>query len=170
MKISLAGYMGSGKTSVGKDLAKKLNLVFLDLDELIKIQTAQTINEIFKNQGEIKFRKIEREILLTTLNQESNYVLALGGGTPAYYDNMKQINEHTFSVYLRLSPMELTQRLYNERESRPLISHLKKEDFPEFIGKHLFERRNFYEQAQFTIDVKSKTTKEIVSEIILQLP
>ncbi len=170
MHISLIGYMGSGKSTVGKELSAHLNWEYVDLDQFIENQHQKTISEIFFRDGEIKFRKYERESLNKILNSEKNSVISLGGGTPAYYDNMQLINELSFSVYLRMTPKELIKRLENEKHIRPLLSHLRDEDLPEFIAKHLFERRNFYENAQFILDVKEKSPQEIAEEIILHLP
>ncbi len=170
MKISLLGYMGSGKSTVGKKLAAQLNWEYQDLDQFIENQHKKTIADIFSSNGEIKFRKYEREALKKILDLEKKSVISLGGGTPAYYDNMQLINEFSYSIYLRMTPKELIKRLENEKSTRPLLAHLSNEILPEFIAKHLFERRNFYEQAQFTIDVKEKSSDEIAQEIILHLP
>lgn len=170
MKISLIGYMGSGKSTIGKRLAEKLNQKFIDLDVYIEQENNETIQEIFSRNGEIKFRKLERDAMVKTLNIEEDFVIALGGGTPAYYNNTELINERTFSVYLRLSIKEIIERLKNEKNRRPLIAHLDDEHLPEFIAKHLFERRIFYERANLTIDVNEKTVEKIVSEIIQNLP
>lgn len=170
MKISMLGYMGSGKTTIGKELADRLKVKFIDLDEWIEMKNEISITEIFKSQGEIRFRKSERDALVEILDQNDDFVLALGGGTPAYYDNIQLINEKTTSIYLRMSPPELVQRLSSETELRPLLSHLNAEDMPEFIAKHLFDRRSFYDQAKITVDLKNKTVVEIVDEIIRALP
>lgn len=170
MKISLLGYMGSGKSTIGKELASKLNLKFIDLDKFISSKHQKSIPEIFATDGEIKFRKYEREALIEILEAEENFILSLGGGTPAYYDNMDLINQATHSIYLRLTPKELIERLRPEKSSRPLIAHLSDEEFPEFIAKHLFERRNFYENAKSILAVQEKSVKEIIEEIILNLP
>lgn len=165
MKITLVGYMGSGKSTIGKELAALLNLHFIDLDKQIEKHTGKTVSELFK-EGEIKFRKLEREVLLNTLKSNSNIVLAVGGGTPVFYDNMKQLNDYSTSVYLQSNPAHLVERLVNDKSHRPLIAHLSDEALPEFIAKHLFERRNFYEQADLTVSVNSKSTEEITKEII----
>ncbi|HLV23964.1 MAG TPA: shikimate kinase [Moheibacter sp.] len=170
MKISLLGYMGSGKTTIGKQLSASLNMKFIDLDSFLEFKCKKSIATIFQTEGEIKFRKYEHDALKETLNSNENFVLALGGGTPAYYHNMEWVNQYTHSIYLRMTPKELIERLRNEKNSRPMISHLTETDFPEFIAKHLFERRNFYEQAKQKIDLKDKSVKEIVEEINLNLP
>lgn len=166
MLISLMGYMGSGKSTIGKELAKTFNYKFIDLDDYIEASENQSISEIFKNGGEIKFRKLERFYLLEILEEEKNAVIALGGGTPVYYDNIDKINEHSFSFYLRMTPPELFERLVKEKDSRPMIAHIDDNELTEYIAKHLFERRNYYEQSKFTIDLKDKSVKQIVEEII----
>lgn len=166
MKISLIGYMGSGKTTIGRELAKKLKIDFMDLDELIQNDAKKSVSEFFKTSGEIKFRKTEREVLMNALNSEKDYVLAVGGGTPVYYDNMDLINENTTSIYLRANPKYLAERLIPEKSERPMIAHLKNEELPEFVAKHLFERRNFYEESNYTVDIYSKSLSEISNEII----
>ncbi len=170
MQISLVGYMGSGKSTIGKELARQLNWKFIDLDQFIESKYRKTISTLFSDEGEIKFRKYEREALLEILAIEENFILALGGGTPAYYDNMDLINDNSHSIYLRLTPKELIKRLESEKSIRPLLSHLSEEEFPEFIAKHLFERRAFYEQAKLYIDIKEKMINQIVEEIIQNLP
>lgn len=170
MKISLLGYMGSGKTTIGRELADQLQFKFVDLDEFIEFKYKKSVSEIFSQESEIKFRKYERETLMEILNSSEDLILSLGGGTPAYYDNIKLINDHSHSFYLRLTPQELRNRLLHEKSNRPLIAHLSDDELPEFIAKHLFERRYFYEKAMKTIDVKTKTADELVQEIIQYLP
>ncbi|MDR2121942.1 MAG: shikimate kinase, partial [Flavobacteriaceae bacterium] len=110
MIISLVGYMGSGKTTVGKRLSENLNLNFVDLDDYIVSNEKRSIKDIFSEKGEIYFRKIENSCLDTVLNTD-NIVLSPGGGTPVYYNNMELINSKSISFYLKMSPAELTERL-----------------------------------------------------------
>lgn len=170
MKISILGYMGSGKSTIGKQLAKILHVNFNDLDEFVELENNKSVSRIFSDDGEIKFRKMERAALIQLLESSTDAVISLGGGTPVYYNNMEFINENSFSVYLRLSIKDIIERLKNEKQKRPLIAHLNDEQLPEFIAKHLFERRNFYEQAHLVIDVKEKTIEEIALEITKSLP
>lgn len=169
MKISLLGYMGVGKTTIGRELAEKLKIEFLDLDFLIEQKYQTSISQIFEIKKEIGFRKMEREVLMETLKMNQSFVLALGGGTPAYYNNIQEIIQHTTSFYLRMSPSGLIKRLEIEDTIRPLISHVSKEDRLEFVAKHLFDRRSYYDQAKFTIDVLDKSLVEIADEIIRHL-
>lgn len=170
MKIVLVGYMGSGKTTVGQLLAEKLKLDFLDLDDYIETQLDAKIPEIFKEKGEIFFRKAEHQYLKEVLEKKQAIVLATGGGTPCYSGNMDLINSKTENVfYLKVSIPGLIQRLYKEKDHRPLIKHLADEDLPEFIGKHLFERSPFYSLSKHTVVSDSKTADEIAAEISEEL-
>jgi shikimate kinase len=170
MRISLIGYMGSGKSSVGRELANTLQIPFIDLDAYMEELNQLSISEIFSRFGEIKFRKLEKQALEEVLSLNQDFVLSVGGGTPSYYDNMDRIVLNTDSFYLRMSPIELKNRLIKEKKSRPLISRIQDEDLTEFIAKHLFERSQFYNKANTIVDVKEKSVKEIVTEIINQLP
>ncbi|MFD1316142.1 shikimate kinase [Namhaeicola litoreus] len=165
--ITLIGYMGSGKSTVSKKVAKRLNFEALDLDEYIESQENKSINDIFKEKGEIYFRKQERFYLDQILREKKNLVLALGGGTPCYGDNMSLILKYSKSVYLRAHIPTLVSRLSKEQDLRPLIASLDKDQLSEFVAKHLFERRSFYEQSHFTVVIDQKTVEEITEEICL---
>lgn len=165
MIISLVGYMGSGKSSVGKQLAIALDLPFLDLDEFIERKSNATISELISSIGEIRFRKLEKDALEEVFGLYKQMVLSLGGGTPVYYDNMNFINRHSASIYLRMTPVELTNRLVNEKLLRPLIARIPNDELPEFIAKHLFERSAYYNQSNVIIDVKTKLIDDLVEEI-----
>lgn len=169
MKIVLVGYMGCGKTSVGKKLAVLLQIPFIDLDEYIVDKVQLSINEIFRNRGEVYFRKLENRFLSEILVENHSFVLAVGGGTPCYGINMELINKSATSVYLKASIPTLVTRLVAEKEERPLIAHLDEEDFPEFVGKHIFERNPFYQQSKFTLDTDDKLPEQIVDEIKILL-
>ncbi|MPS75112.1 MAG: shikimate kinase [Chryseobacterium sp.] len=166
MIISLLGYMGSGKSHISKNLSKKINFQLIDLDQKISEEHQLTVPEIFKNKGEIFFRKEEKRILEDILNSKENIILSLGGGTPVYYDNMDLINRKSKSIFLRASVRTLTERVLLQKHTRPLISKLEDPDIPEFIAKHLFERNSFYSQAHFIIDTDSKEPGSISDEII----
>lgn len=166
MKISLLGYMGSGKTTAASEIASKTGLEFIDLDYYIEEETGKSISQIFEKEKELGFRKHERKALKKLMDSERDFVLALGGGTPVYYDNIVLINAHSQSVYLRLSPGEVIERIKSEKEQRPLLAHLEDSQLPEFIAKHLFDRRPYYEKAKWVVDVKEKTAGEIADEII----
>lgn len=167
MKIVLLGYMGSGKTTVGKQLAKRLRLQFLDLDDFIEEKEKMSIADIFGSRGELYFRKQEYRHLKEVLNQQVNFVLSVGGGTPCYGKNLEAILNSSKTVfYLRVPIGQLAQRLSEQKAQRPLISHIPDEELPEFIGKHLFERSGFYNQAHEVIDCRSKEPETVVEEIV----
>ena len=172
MKFVLSGYMGSGKSEVGRLLAADLNIPFYDLDQEIERRQNLTIKETFETKGEIFFRRKEAEVLAHLLESDEDFVLALGGGTPCYGRNIQTIKEKPGArlVYLKTSLTELTKRLFREREKRPLISHLESEELLEdFIRKHLFERTFYYNQSNLKISTDEKTPGEISEEIKLQL-
>lgn len=169
MIISLVGYMGSGKSHISKILSEKLNFKLIDLDKEISKRNKLTIPEIFEKKGEIYFRKLEREALEEILASEGNVVLSLGGGTPAYYNNMEIINNSSKSVFLRASVGTLSGRLSKQKEKRPLIANISDDELPEFIAKHLFERNVFYSKAQFHVITDNREPEEIITEIIEKL-
>ncbi len=162
------GYMGSGKTSIASLLASTLNIFSVDLDQYIEEREQRSIDEIFKTKGEIYFRKKEESYLIELLNDTNVKVLSLGGGTPCFGKNLEHIEKasNTCSIYLSASIQTLIERLFIEKESRPLISHLKtKKELEDFVRKHLFERSFYYRQADLVIHTDGKTPKAIVEEI-----
>ena len=148
--VILLGYMGCGKTKIGRRLSQKLNLNFIDLDHEIELFYSKTIVELFEDLGEVRFREIEREILIEILDNKDRFVLSLGGGTPCYFDNMEIIQKKTnFSFYINLSSKVLAKRLFSRKSERPLISSVDNEkEMLNFINKHLFERNIFYMKAK----------------------
>lgn len=165
--IVLLGYMGSGKSTIGKILAKTLGKTFVDFDDYIEEKEGKKISNIFKDRGEIYFRKKESEYLSSLLAEHEDSVIALGGGTPCYGNNMSVITNNTVkSFYLSLNVLNLANRLFQEKEHRPVIAHLDKEQLLEFIGKHLFERNAFYQRAAHTVVVSSQTPEEVAQEIM----
>lgn len=166
MKVVLVGYMASGKSSIGKLLAKDLDLEFVDLDTYIEEQQKKPIKEIFSEKGEIFFRKLEHQMLLEVLSKDSSILLSTGGGTPCYGTNMQTILQNSdHSIYLQLPVAVLVERIAREKDQRPLVKNLTKDELPGFVGKHLFERRPFYSQAKHVVDCKGKSIGEVLEEI-----
>lgn len=168
MGVVLLGYMGSGKSSVAKELAFQTGFDFVDLDDFIEENERLHIPEIFTQKGEIYFRKKERIYLEKLLQFQQQVVISLGGGTPCYGDTMDLINQtpNVTSIYLSANVETLTARLFKENENRPLINHLEtREDLNDFIRKHLFERSFYYNQANIIIKTDGKSISEIVEEI-----
>lgn len=166
--IVLIGYMGCGKSTLGRKLALKKQMTYLDLDSYIEEKESQSISDIFLEKGEVYFRKVEATYLKECMHEFSNTVLSLGGGTPCFGTNMQSIidAENVFSIYLQTSIGELSNRLFKERIKRPLIAHTNTlDELSEFIAKHVFERLSFYAQANHTVQTDKKELVEIVAEI-----
>ena len=172
MNLILIGYMGSGKSTLGRKLAKTLNYPFIDLDNYIEEKEELSILELFKTKGEIYFRKKEHEYLKDILEQQKDVVIALGGGTPCYANNMELIKEDltATSIYFKAGIKELVGRLKHERAKRPLLDRFTTDDeLAEFIGKHLFERAFYYNQADIVINVDKTTQFAILDEVMTHL-
>jgi shikimate kinase len=167
MKTTILGYMGSGKSTVAKLLAKALKLPFTDLDDYIEKKENCTIKVLFKEKGEIYFRLQESRYLKEVLEDSKPGIVALGGGTPCYANNMEMIKSFSKSYYLKGSIATICQRLRSEKSQRPLIASLNDAQLTEFVAKHLFERRNFYEQASQTITIDAKTANEVCDELMI---
>jgi len=151
MRIYLVGYMASGKSVLGKILAGKLEYGFVDIDSLFEEQYKISIFDFFEKYGEFPFRKIEQEILHRT-NQLTDAVIATGGGTPCFFDNMEFINQSGISVYLEWEVPMLLERLYKIRKRRPLLSNLGPGQLEKFVGEHIRQRSYYYRQARYTVD------------------
>jgi shikimate kinase len=166
-KIVLLGYMGVGKSFFGKELAKKTQRKFIDLDEYIQKSENTSIEMLFQTKGELYFRKKEHQYLKEILNSDEEIVLSLGGGTPCYYDNMVLLkSKDAISVYIKASVETLFQRLKALKAERPLIAGIEDDELKEFIAKHLFDRSYFYNQADIKIHVDEKEANEITNELI----
>lgn len=169
MIIVLIGYMGSGKSSIGRKLSKKSGYKLIDLDDYIVDKENASVKEIFETKGEIYFRKKEEEYLQELLKTKEDIILSLGGGTPCFGNNMDYIlsTKNAKSFYLKGSIPKLTDKLFLKKSTRPLIANIQtKEKLAEFIGKHLFERSPFYSQSEYNIITDGKTKKEVALEII----
>ncbi|GLR16493.1 shikimate kinase [Portibacter lacus] len=163
-KIYLLGFMGSGKSTLGRELAKQLNFSFNDLDDMIEEYCQCTIADLFTNLGEDHFRLIETKILKHTQNLE-HAVISLGGGTPCFNDNMDFVNQNGKSIYLQIKPEVLVERLINEKAKRPLISQAQnKIDLEKLISTKLSARSQFYEEAHHIVDGNASIDK-IIEEI-----
>jgi len=143
MLIYLIGYMGSGKTTAGLKLAVKMGYTFADLDVMIENKYKITIEKFFEKYGEPTFRKIERETLIETFSF-SNTVVATGGGTPCFSDNMELINKNGISVYLKMPDNALGQRLLNSKKKRPLLAGQTDDEIIVSIRNQLQVREPFY--------------------------
>lgn len=150
MRIFLLGFMGSGKTTIGRKLARQLGYAFVDLDQVIETRAAMSIPQYFNDFGESAFRELERECLQAGLPKQ-NVVVATGGGAPCYLDNMAWMNQNGMTVYLMLPPRALASRLKGST-NRPLIHGLSGEELVSYIENKLAEREPFYKQSKCWVD------------------
>lgn len=149
-KIFLIGFMGSGKTYWGKVWAKQLALSFYDLDEIIEAAQGKKIAQIFEKEGEDHFRSIETTAL-QTFAEKKDCMIACGGGTACFNDNMQWMNENGTTIYLSASPQYIFNRVAAEKDKRPLIKKINEAELLFFIEQKLKEREQFYKQAKFIL-------------------
>ncbi|WP_227805502.1 shikimate kinase [Algibacter lectus] len=149
-------------------MSKKLNYNFIDLDDLIESKENASVSEVFKSKGEIYFRKQEALYLREQLQSKEDIILSVGGGTPCYSNNMDAIlgAENVKSVYLKASIPTLIEKLMKKKATRPLIAHIETEEaMGEFIGKHLFERAYYYNQANVKVSIDGRSKKEVTKDV-----
>jgi shikimate kinase len=151
-RIILIGYMGSGKTTVGKALSKATGMMFYDLDWYIESRMRKTVSQIFAERGEEGFRQIEYNMLHEVAEFE-NVIISCGGGTPCFFDNMDYLNQQGDVVYLKATPETLYKHLLMAKVERPLLKDKSPEELIAYITDHLKERAPFYEKARHTLDV-----------------
>ena len=148
MKIFLIGFMGSGKSLIGRLLAEKLSLDFIDLDQAIEEKYGGSIASFFSERGEKQFRDMEAAYLRET-ELLRNIVIATGGGTPCFYGNLDWMNDNGLTIFLSVPPQIIAQRLEREYVHRPLLKGKSEKEFAQFIEEKLESRMAFYESAQF---------------------
>jgi shikimate kinase len=150
MRVYLIGYMGCGKSTLGRRLSKHLGLQFIDMDHYIEERNCKTIPQIFAEDGEAEFRKKERRAL-EELAEFTDIVIATGGGAPCFFDNIELMNKTGKTIYLNISPNILADRLMKSKTERPLIKGKSRDELVAFIDETLKKRNAFYLQAQFQI-------------------
>ena len=158
-RIFLIGYMGSGKTTLGRKLAARLNYSFLDLDHALEEQAGMTIAEYFSGFGETAFRVAESEILKSTAYPE-NTVVSTGGGLPCFFDNMEWMNANGVTLYINLAPKALISRLENNKDDRPLLREKHGDELLAFITEKLTEREAYYLKANIVAEGLSLTAEK----------
>ncbi len=167
-RIFLIGYMGAGKTTVGRQLSRRLNLSLIDLDQFIEQRYNKSISQIFAEKGEEKFREIESRVL-DEISEFENVVISTGGGVPCFFNNMERMNKAGTTIYLKTSPEELTKRLEVCKNSRPLIANKSKEELEIFITENLRKREPFYGQAVIVFSAEQMLTDTDVKNIVDEL-
>lgn len=165
MKIYFIGFMGCGKSSLGKKVARKLGLDFIDLDKYIEQKEGRSINEIFAEKGEKYFREKEKEFLQETFSMK-NVLISTGGGTSCFFDNMQEMNKNGTTVYLKFHAGILCSRLKNAKKERPLIKEKTEEELLTYISTLLEQREAFYNQANIIYEEKNMNPQKLADLII----
>ena len=166
--IIIIGYMGAGKTTVGKALAKELGVMFYDLDWYIESRMRKTVKQIFDEMGEEGFRHIEHNMLHEVAEFE-NVVVSCGGGTPCFFDNMDYMNQAGETIYLKASPETLHAHLKMGKGVRPLLLNKTPEEVDVFIREQLKQREPFYEKAKHIIDVNVMDNFDKINKMVQQI-
>jgi len=166
MKIFLIGFMGSGKTTIGRRLVEQTGFDFLDTDRFIEIRQGKSIAEIFVQYGELAFREMERNLLLE-LQQLEYTVVSTGGGMPCYADNMDIMLSCGKVVYLKILPQTLASRLIRSNTERPLINGKTENELQQYIMEKLAERESFYCRAHIIIQAENLSMDELLQSLKL---
>ena len=148
MKLFVVGYMASGKTTFGKALAEKLGTTFIDLDQYIEEKSSKTISQIFLDLGEEGFRELEKECLHNAVMSEPDAVIACGGGTPCFFDNMEFLNQQGITIFLETSIPVLISRLIEENNKRPIMAGKSDDEIRQKVLSQLCDRLPHYLEAK----------------------
>lgn len=165
IRVVLIGFMGAGKTTVGKALAAELGVAFYDLDWYITMRYHRSVSEIFAERGEEGFRDLER-CMLHEVAEFENVVISCGGGTPCFFDNMDYLNAQADTVYLKATPEVLTQHLRMGKGKRPLIEGKTPEELLEYVRQTVDKREAFYAKAKYLLDVSLLDNDEKIQESV----
>jgi shikimate kinase len=165
MRIFFIGFMGCGKTTWSRKLANHLGFEFMDLDHILETKTGMTIAEYFTQHSHDAFRELESSILKET-DYPENVIVSTGGGLPCFFDNMEWMNANGQTLYIKLSPKTLAERLDKGKTTRPLIHGLHGDELVDFIAEKLAERENFYEQATHVINGIDMTVEKLTEVIV----
>src|ERR1051325_410673 len=152
MKIFLIGFMGSGKTYWGRLLSQKLSIPFFDLDEQVAEQAGKSIVDIFATEGEEYFRTLEKDVLYEITEKNESFVMACGGGSPCYFNNIDYMSQAGTTVWINTDFETLLKRLIGEKDNRPLIKGLSDDQLRIYITRKFADRKIYYEQAELVID------------------
>lgn len=168
--LFLVGYMGCGKSTLGRRLAKRLGAAFADTDTLVEAREGAAVADVFRYEGEEHFRQVEREVLEEVLARGEDVVVSTGGGLPVWCDNMERMNEVGITVYLRRTPAQIAARLspYG-RQKRPRLRGLSDRELVAFMTRDMALREPFYARARICIDCTRLSDAEAVEEILLKV-
>jgi shikimate kinase len=169
MRIYLIGFMGCGKTTLGRRLASHAGMQFIDMDHYIEKRNFKTVPQIFAGEGESEFRQKERKAL-QELSQMTDVVIATGGGAPCFFDNMDVMNQTGKTIYLNIDHGILADRLLNSKTDRPLIRGKSKDELIAFIDKTMKERDKYYSRARYQITRSDVEMDEVLAMITKDKP
>ena len=167
-RIILVGYMGSGKTTIGKALSKETGMMFYDLDWYIESRMHKTVSQIFAERGEEAFRKMEYNMLHEVAEFE-DVIISCGGGTPCFFDNMDYLSRQGDVVYLKASPDTLYKHLLMAKVERPLLKDKTQDELIDYITSHLAEREPYYKKAHHVLNVDVLDDYDKIQESVAQL-
>ena len=167
-RIILIGYMGSGKTTMGKALSKHMGLMFYDLDWYIESRMHRSVPQLFAERGEEAFRQIEHNMLHEVAEFE-DVIISCGGGTPCFFDNIDYLNRQGDVVYLKATPEVLYRHLPMAKVERPLLKGKSPEELIDYITEHLKEREPYYLKARHVLDVSVLDSHDKISNSVEQL-
>lgn len=170
MRIFIVGYMFSGKTTLGRMLAERTGMRFIDLDLRIEHHYRCSIPTLFSKYGEDTFRLLEMQMLRRLISDEDNFILSTGGGTPCFYDNMSQMTAAGITVYLSMSVEAVCQRAEKSRKVRPLLAKFDANQRRAFIENQLQQRTPYYSQSQHRIAADHKSQDSLVEQLLQILP
>lgn len=161
MRVFLIGFMGSGKSTVGRKLSSETGLPFIDLDKYIQTKEDRTIDDIFNEKGEDYFRETEHRLLKEIIKKD-NIILSCGGGTPCFFNNMSLMNENGITIYLRMPVGALHSRLLNSQNDRPLVKKMYGDELRNYISVTLEEREKYYRMAHHTVEAINLEISSVV--------
>lgn len=165
MRIFIIGYMGAGKSTVGKRLANALGISFVDLDDAFEARYRYSIPRFFDHFGENKFREFEKTCLSEIISEHDNAVISTGGGTACFHDNIATMNKSGITVYLKMHPKSLAQRLNSARRLRPVVRDINNASMQDFVEEQLSEREAFYTKASITVKGESLDLNNLIAEL-----
>ena len=165
MLIYLIGLPGSGKSTIGKTLAQKLNYGYFDMDDVICVQEKKTIEELFADKGENYFRELEHSVLYDTFELK-NTIVSTGGGVPCYFDNMVEMKKHGLTIFINPTADELTNRLFGQGgENRPMLKGKSHKQVLDFIEAKHKERAPYYEQAKLIFSTNKLKPEDLLARL-----
>lgn len=164
MKIFLIGFMGCGKTHWGKQLSQKLQIPFFDLDSLIEEREGKSVTAIFAEMGEEYFRMLEKDVLYLVTESHESFVMATGGGTPCFFNNIDYMKSRGTTVWINSTVDSLYNRLVKEKETRPLIRSIPDNELRSFIIKKYSDRKIFYQQANTILNEEDVTLERLIEK------